>query len=51
MQPVVIRTTNIQETIAPDDGDDLACKIMSMSADELAMFIFLAKTVLGLRFD
>lgn len=51
MLPTVTRTTFIPETIAPDDGDDLACKIMSMSADELAMFIFLAKTALGLRFD
>lgn len=51
MQPVVTRTTNIQETIAPDDGDDLAGKIMAMSKDELLLFIFLAKKELGLQFD
>lgn len=33
MQPVVIRTTNIQETIAPDDGDDLMLRLYAAIFD------------------
>lgn len=51
MPSVITHQTNTQETLAPDNADDLADKIMSMTHDELLEFIFRAKLILGLQFD
>ena len=53
MQPTMTMTTATATdgADAPEDKDALASKILSMTREELMLFIYLAEKELGLRFD
>lgn len=53
MQPTMTMTTATATdgADAPEDKEALASKILSMTGEELALFICLAERELGLRFD
>ena len=54
MLPTMTMTTEATATDAadaPNEKEKLASKILSMTAEELALFIYLAGQELGLRFD
>lgn len=54
MLPTMTMTTTATATDgadAPEDKNALAEKILLMTAEELAIFIYLAEQELGLRFD
>lgn len=53
MQPTMTMTTTATADVddAPENKNALAEKILSMTAEELALFIYLAKKELDLQFD
>lgn len=52
MQPTMTMTTATADADdAPEDKNALAEKILLMTGEELALFIYLAEKELGLRFD
>ena len=55
MQPTMTMTVTATATDDADDAPEnkasLAEKILMMTGEELALFIYLAKKELGLRFD
>lgn len=52
MQPTMTMTTTATEGAdAPEGKEALASKILSMTGEELMLFIYLAEKELGLQFD
>ena len=53
MQPTMTMTTTATADAddAPEDKNALVEKILLMTGEELALFIYLAEKELGLRFD
>ena len=51
MQPTMTMTTTAAGADAPNEKEELAAKILSMNAEELMLFIYLAERELGLQFD